>query len=705
MPTPNDTVNLVSPTGVTQAVAADAVPSLEARGWQAEGANAEAARVVDERLEEEFGGVGDVVETGVEGALRGLTFGASDFLGDDGTLLRRQVNQGTALGGELLGAIAPAVFSGGTGAVGAVARLTPRGQAAARAAQWISSAGTRSGALARGIAYESAEGAGEMAINYLAQRALERGEVKAEDLARAVMRGGAVGLASGALAGGLAKLARNADGALPVAPGARAADVEAPRSALARKAEAGGDSISTADLAGRKATARSWDAHQELLADVRSRGRRDFLGEVDEVMRSPVVRLGLEQSDREILERALVTRARDAARAGTDAADWGKRYGQKFRKVKGDNTYTSSLAKVPRELDDEGAIKLAALDDAMDGFDAELRAIREAGAEAEQAAVTAGPDALLAVAPSVGAKIKSVVDRVRAAPIVESAAKVAGAAEAAQQLGMPVPTVSQMLGGGTVGKAVGLFLAAKAARGAVGKLMPTMAGGTPLARAVALASRHSDRVGDVIRSGLRSAAASVPVRRAIANTPGAGSKVWDNTRAAEMRQAVASATMALPVPLADAALAQTERVVGYLRAKSPRNPMAGSPWAASWKPDAHAAADWARRQRSALDPEHAIDVAMSTPFAGLEVEALRECHPDLFGDVQFALAGLTAPDLAKMRPAMRESLGRSFGVPLTTGQLPGYLAPVPPTAQPQPAFARPSNANASALVTGEQVTR
>lgn len=700
-----DKVNLVSPQGNVTAIDAEAAPALEAQGWTIEGAGAEASRVTGEVLEEQYGGVTGAIGAGVEGVARGATFGLSDFVGDRGTLMRQQVNPGAALGGELLGAIAPAVFSGGTGAVGTVARLTPRGQAAARAAQWISRASTRSGAVARGIAYESAEGAGEMAINYLAQRALERGEVKAEDLARAVMRGGAVGIASGALSGSLAKLARSADGALPGAPLARSADVEAPRSAFVRKAEAGGDSISTADLAGRKATARSWDAHQELLADVRSRGRRDFLGEVDEVMRSPGVRLGLEQGDREILERALVARARDAAKAGTDAAEWSGRYARKFRGVKGDNTYVRSLGKVPRQLDDEGAVKLAALDDAMDGFDAELKAIREAGAEAEQAAITAGPEAMVAIAPSVGAKIKAAVDRVRAAPIVESAARVAGAAEAAQQLGVPVPTVSQMLGGGMVGKAVGLFLAAKAARGAVGKMMPTMAGGTPLARAVALASRHSDRVGDVIRAGLRSAAASVPARRAVASTPGAGSKIWDNARADEMRRAVASATMALPVPLADAALAQAERVSGYLAAKSPRNPMAGSPWAASWKPDAHAAADWARRQRAALDPEHAIDVAMSTPLAGLEVEALRECHPDLFGDVQYALAGLTAPELAKMRPAMREALGRSFGVPLTTGQLPGYLAPVPPAAQPQPAFARPSNANASALVTGEQVQR
>lgn len=700
MPQNDDLINVVSPQGTSQAVSIDALPGLEARGWRAEDAGAEGARVAGETLEQEFGGAGDVVEAGIEGVLRGATFGASDFLGDEGTLLRREVNPGTALAGELTGAIAPALLSGGQSTLGSLARLTPRGLAAAKAGQWISSAGTRAGAIARGIAYETTESAGEMALNYLARRSLERGDVKAEDLARAALRGAALGVASGTLTGALAKLPARASG---VGDDIASGD-DAARAAFGRKAEAAGDElVSTADLAGRKAEVRSFEAHRELLADVESRSRRDFLAEVDEVLQSPGVRLGLEQTDREILERALVARARGAAQAGSEALEWSKRYGRKFRDVKGDNTYTRALGRVSRDLDDEGATKLAALDDAMDGLDNELAAVRAAASEAEQVAAAAGPDALLAAAPGIGARIKAAVQQARSGGAMQTASTIAGAAEAANQLGLPVPTVSGMLGGGAIGKAVGLFLEAKAARGAVGKLLPSLAGGTPLARAVALAGQHREKLAAVIGAGIRAAAA--PARRIVGKSPRTAAKVWDRTQADDMRQRVASTVTALPMPLAEQALYQTERTISYLDRNAPQNPMAGTPWAPTWKPDPHAASDWNRRFEAATNPDAALDRVFESPFASLEVEALREVHPDLFAEVQAQLAALEAPAIAKMRPVMREALGQAFGVPLTVAQVPGYLDPVPAPAMPQPdpRFARPSTAGRSPLVTGEEL--
>lgn len=706
-------VNIVSPQGSVTAVDAAAAPALEAQGWTVESAGQEAARATSEELERQYGGIGGELLAGGEGIIRGATFNLSDFaLRGRGAQMRREVNPGAALTGELAGAIVPGVLSGGTGTLGSVARLTPRGLAAAKAGQWISSAATRGGAIARGIAYETAESAGEMALNYLAQRALERGDVKAEDLARAALRGGALGVVSGTLGGSLAKLGR-ADAALPGAaiddalpsPAAReAVDVDA-QAAFARRAEDFADeTVSSADLAGRKATARSWEAHREMLADVQSRSRRDFLAEVDEVMQSPGVRLGLDDTDRAILERALVARARDAAAAGADASKWAQRYGRRFSNVNGENTYKRALDGVPRQLDDEGAVRLAALDDAMDGLDNELAAVRAAAAEAEQVATAAGPDALLAAAPSIGAKIKDAVTRVRSAGAVQTLSSVAGAAEAAHQLGAPVPTVSSLLGGGTLGKAVGLFLEAKAARGALGKLLPSLGGGTPLARAVALASEHRAKLTDAIGAGIRAAAA--PARRIAAKSPRTAAKIWDRQQAMDARQSVASAVMALPMPLAEAALAQVDRTVAYLNKHAPQNPFAGTPWASSWKPDPHAAHDWNRRFDAAMDPDAALARVFETPFSALEAEALREVHPDLFADVQAQLAALTAPELGKMRPVMREALGQAFGVSLTRSQVPGYMSPVPQPEQPQPdpRFARPSTANASPLVTGEEVS-
>lgn len=57
------------------------------------------------------------LETFLEGAGAGLTFGASDYIfGDDETKNRARYNPGTRIGAEILGAVAPLFMTGGTGA-------------------------------------------------------------------------------------------------------------------------------------------------------------------------------------------------------------------------------------------------------------------------------------------------------------------------------------------------------------------------------------------------------------------------------------------------------------------------------------------------------------------------------------------------------------------------------------------------------------
>lgn len=738
MPPQDDLVNVVSPEGNVEAVPTAAIPGLEARGYRTESTGEQAQRVTEAQQEESYGGVGGALQTGVEGALRGATFGVSDVLvgdlvGGEAASMRRLVNPGSALTGEIGGALVPGLLSGGTGTLGAAARLTPRGIASAQAARWISGAGSRATAIGRAVAWESSEGAAEMALNYLAQRSLERGDVKAEDVARAALKGAAIGGVSGVLSGALAKLPgaplSAMDETVPAAPIARtgddfadatvvqrpgpASDVtevfdETPGAVFSRRMRQAADEdvVSSANLAGQKSAARSWEAHQALLGEVRSRARRDVLAEIDEVMQSPGVRLGLDDVEQAALERGLVARARDVASASADATDWAKRYGRRFRGIKGEQTYQRALSKVPKDLDGEGADRLAALDDAMDGFDAELAAIRNAAAEADAVAMQ-GAEATVIAAPAIGQRIKQAVQAARASSAGEVITKVAGGAEVANQLGLPVPTVSQALGGGALGKAVGLFLEANAAKGAIAKMLPGLAGATPLARAVSMAAEHRGRIALVIRSGLSAAAESRAARRIVAKSPKITAKVWDRTQAIEMRDAAARTAAALPVAMAEQVLAQADRTAAYLDQYAPVNPMSGAnlPGARAWKPDPHAAADWARRASAALDPEHALKVAFDTPFASLEVEALRQVHPDLYAEAQVALAALTAPEIEKLRPAMREALGRSFSVQLTVGQLPGYLAPVQPPAQPQasPTFGRPSTASVSPLVTSEEI--
>lgn len=739
----SDQVNLVSPQGNVTAVDAAAVAALEAQGWTSESSGQEAQRVTGEVLEEQYGGAGQELLTIGEGAARGATFGLSDLaFGDRSTLMRQQVNPVAALTSELGGALAPGLLSGGTGAVGAAARLTPRGLASAQAARWITGASSRAGAVGRAVAWESGEGAAEMALNYLAQRSMERGDVKAEDVARAALRGGALGLASGVLSGTLAKLpgqstGKNAgnvaesfqeqgttagtigrtgddyaDTTVVQRPGAASEVTEiiddTPGAVFSRRRAqlADEDVVSSANLAGQKNTARSWEAHQALMGEIRSRGRRDMLAEIDEVMQSPGVRLGLDDVERAALERSLVARAREAAEASAGATAWARKYARRFAKVNGEQTYQRALGKVSKELDGEGADRLAAFDDALDGFDAELAAIRNAAAEADAVAMQ-GAEATVIAAPSIGQRIKAAAQAARSSAMGETIAKVAGGAEVANQLGLPVPTVSQALGGGALGKTVGLFLEANAAKGAIGRLLPGLAGATPLARAVSMAAEHRGRIGSVIASGLRAAQSSRAIRRVVSKSPKITAKVWDQTQAMEMREAAARTAAALPGPLAEQVLAQTDRVAAYLDQHAPVNPLAGAnlPGARAWKPDPYAASDWDRRARAALDPEHALKVAFDSPFASLEVEALRQVHPDLYAEAQAALAALTASEIAKMRPAMREALGRSFSVQLTVGQLPGYLAPVtqPLTPQQSPTFGRPSTASNSPLVTGEEI--
>lgn len=689
---------------------------------------AERAALAEERL-----GVGGQIRAGVEGAAAGLTFGGSKFLNADDdvaayeALERQQTFAGTALAGEIGGALLGGLPSGGLGISGTVARLTPRGMASAQAARWITGAGSRGGAIGRAVLWESGEGAAEMALNYLAQRSMERGDVKAEDVARAALKGAVIGGVSGVLSGALAKLPGQpvsvAD-ELPV-PAARSGEDFADATAAQRSTSdlteviddtpgalfsrrraqlADDDVVSSANLAGQKSAARSWEAHQALMGEIKSRGRRDLLAEIDEVMGSPGVRLGLDDVERAALERSLVARAKEAAEASSGATAWARKYARRFGKVNGEQTYQRALGKVSKELDGEGSDRLAALDDAFDGFDAELVAIRNAAAEADALAMS-GAEATVIAAPAIGQRIRAAVAAARSSSTGDAIAKVAGGAEVANQLGLPVPTVSQALGGGALGKAVGLFLEANAARGAIGRLLPGLAGATPLARAVSAAAEHRSRITSAISAGIRSAQSSPVARRLAAKAPKISAKVWDRTQAAEMRETAARTAASLPVALAESVMAQTDRVTAYLDQNAPRNPTAGSPWASKWKPDEHAEADWSRRQRAALDPEFALSRAFSDPYATLEVEALRAVHPDLFAEAQAQLAALTAPEIAKIRPAMRESLGRSFNVQLTLSQAPGYLAPMPQPVMPQPSpnFGRPSTASASPLVTGEAV--
>jgi hypothetical protein len=183
---------------------------LVAEGWQPESAGESVQRVTDDRLEEEYGGISGKIAAGGAGLLRGATLGLSDVgldaLGegeDFGNL--RDVNPGISTGGEIVGAIGSAAFSGGS-----TLATTPTGlitRAGARIAQAGEGAGVvgRAGRLVAGGAFEGGADAIGQAIT---QAALYDDPLDIETLGSQVLSNMLVGGGTNVAAAGLGKTLR-----------------------------------------------------------------------------------------------------------------------------------------------------------------------------------------------------------------------------------------------------------------------------------------------------------------------------------------------------------------------------------------------------------------------------------------------------------------------------------------------------------------
>ena len=194
-----------------------------------EAAQASGFRVVDETEATEIktrreaqSGTGMVTGLAEAGA-RGLSLGLSDValteLGVDAAGMEaRRENLGTlGTGAEIVGAVAPSLVSGGAGAVGTAARLTPAGLAArggASLGRGVSAAlgGGRAAGLAGLSAAGAVEGALQGAGQVLSEDALGDRELSAERMlagaGRGAALGGLIGGGVGAAGMGLASVAR-----------------------------------------------------------------------------------------------------------------------------------------------------------------------------------------------------------------------------------------------------------------------------------------------------------------------------------------------------------------------------------------------------------------------------------------------------------------------------------------------------------------
>lgn len=203
--------NLVGPNGERVNVTADGLAAAIDSGFSLETAAEGAARASEqgrgELAEERYGGIGGAVEAGIQGGLRGATFGLSDVvqtaLGDGATRERlaglKSVNPTVSAVSEIGGAIAPAILSGGAGAAGTAARLTPAGRAAALGER-VMKIGADKGLAAKvataGLG-AGLEGAAQNVGSYLSDVALGNKKLSAEGALGAGLDGAMWGAAAG----------------------------------------------------------------------------------------------------------------------------------------------------------------------------------------------------------------------------------------------------------------------------------------------------------------------------------------------------------------------------------------------------------------------------------------------------------------------------------------------------------------------------
>jgi len=199
------------------------LPAEQAEGYFSTGDfDVETPEERAERIKQEtYGTTGQQFLTGLEGAASGATFGVSRHLetafgvDPEAMAARAEVNPGIATATEIGGAVAPILLSGGTGAVGAAARLAPtarlaRGTAAiergvaglvgeAAAGERLASALVRKAAPA--VARETVEGLAYGAGQVIDETALGDPTMTAE---KAMATIGLSGLLGGSLGGTLA---------------------------------------------------------------------------------------------------------------------------------------------------------------------------------------------------------------------------------------------------------------------------------------------------------------------------------------------------------------------------------------------------------------------------------------------------------------------------------------------------------------------
>lgn len=656
----------------------------------------------EKAAEERLGWQGQA-QAGLEAAASGLSFGgtrllnAGDPIAAAQELERQRVFAGTALAGELGGALLGAGLSGGTGLGGTVARLTPAGLTAAKSAQFIARGGTGLSRFGRAVIAGGTEGAIQAAGNYVGQTVLRDDPLTAEGVALAALKGGAFGAAAGGLVQGGSNLFASAmrrAGSVTDDLGRKLAGIDAPDGPPLRIDEV--MSGKADDVA---------DAHSTLLAKIDEVRARNLGGEVDDLLASPILRNTAASADGKLLkrlEKGLRTNANELDRARNAAADWATRYQSlvdDLGKVSKEDL-PERMLKAVGDLDDEGAIHLARLDEATQAYEGALSKVRERFIQAPAAAPPPAMPAAAVALPVPDALPTSTLGRLR-----QAGETVAGGLEAAQDLGLPVPTLSQLAGGGVIGEMLGLYVRARAGARALkaAGILPRTATTEAAAQVTGLRQRIQSAL--TTRAPAAAASAAGVARRIAPKVIAKAAQAITDTANAEDDALRAATAVDFDAGLAARAGEKASAAVQFLAAKAPKNPFAGTAFADAWVLSPLEASDFQRQVTTVLDPARAVEIIMRDPTAALEAETLMAVYPDIASEVRRYLTD-NAPDLvAKMPEVQRQFLGQTFDVPLTLSQIPGYTFSIP-AAAPEPQqvrTARPSNASASPLAKVESL--
>jgi hypothetical protein len=225
-------VNLIRPSdGEVVTVDESKVESLARLGYRPQEVGEQLERA-EGRAEKEYYSSGEQqFITGVEGALSGLTIGASDMFADAEAGQRARYNPGTRIATEIGGAILPAIFSGGTtagasgaraaGSLASLARITPAGQLAYRAGNLGKAVG---GGLKGAVVAAGVEGAVFGGGAEVTRTALSGDPLTVEGVIASAGIGGILGAGAGALAHGFGALGARAKQAITAADSAAVAD-------------------------------------------------------------------------------------------------------------------------------------------------------------------------------------------------------------------------------------------------------------------------------------------------------------------------------------------------------------------------------------------------------------------------------------------------------------------------------------------------